>query len=93
MYVCIYVYGCFVFSLRIPAASFVASMNKLTSRAYSVASIEPKSTLVGGQNIPITDLLIEMVEYETGITQNDGSLKRRKGVCTSFLSRLPVGGT
>ena len=67
-------------------------MNKLTSRAYSVASIEPKSTLVGGQNIPITDLLIEMVEYETGITENDGNLKKRKGVCTSFLSRLSVGG-
>ena len=80
--------------LKIPAASLVASLNKLIPRAYSVASIDPKYSLFGDQNIPVTDLMVEMVEYETGIPSlsQPNQFKRRKGVCTSFLARLPIGG-
>ena len=68
-------------------------MNKLISRPYSVASLEHKSTIFGGKNIFVVDLLIEMGEFETGIIENEtGKFKKRKGVCTGFLSRLPIGG-
>ena len=53
-------------SLKIPAASLVASLTKMMPRAYSIASIDPRYSLVGGQNIPVTDLLLEIAEFETG---------------------------
>ena len=79
-------------SLRIPAAAFVASLSKLMPRAYSIASIDPKFALVGGQNIPVTDLLLEVVEFETGpFLPQDTEPKLRKGVASNFLTRLPIG--
>jgi hypothetical protein len=79
-------------SLRIPAAGFVASLSKLMPRAYSIASVEPKFTLVGGQNIPVTDLVLEVVEFETGpFLAEETEPKMRKGVASNFLTRLPIG--
>jgi len=80
-------------SLRIPAAGFVASLSKLMPRAYSIASVEPKFTLVGGQNIPVTDLVLEVMEFETGpFLAEETEPKMRKGVASNFLTRLPIGG-
>ena len=79
-------------SLRIPAAGFVASLSKLMPRAYSIASVEPKFTLVGGQNIPVTDLVLEVMEFETGpFLAEETEPKMRKGVASNFLTRLPIG--
>ena len=79
-------------SLRIPAAGFVASLSKLMPRAYSIASIEPKFNLVGGQNIPVTDLVLEVVEFETGpFLAEETEPKMRKGVASNFLMHLPIG--
>ena len=60
--------------------------------AYSIASIEPKFALVGGQNIPVTDLLMEVVEFETGpFLAEETEPKMRKGVASRFLTDLPIG--
>ena len=53
-------------SLKIPAASFVTSLPKLMSRTYSVASIDPKFSFIGEENIPVSDILIEVVEFASG---------------------------
>ena len=59
---------------------------------YSIASIDPKFSLVGGQNIPVTDLLMEVVEFETGpFLPEDTEPKMRKGVASRFLTDLPIG--
>ncbi len=72
-------------SIRIPAAVLIASLNKLMPRAYSVASAEPKRTLVSGRSIPVVDVLFELVETET-------EFGVKKGVCTDFMNRLDIGG-
>ena len=64
-------------SLKIPAAILVATLTKMMPRAYSLASISPKFALVGGQNIPVTDLLLEVLEFETGPFEFDGEKKNR----------------
>lgn len=46
---------------------------------------------MGGQNIPVTDILFELVQCETGIQNPDGTKKIRPGVCTDFLFKLPIG--
>ncbi len=58
-------------SCKIPAASLVASLTKLMPRPYSIASISPKLALVGGQNIPVADVLLEVCEMEIGPFQDD----------------------
>ena len=81
-------------SLKVPAACLVGTLHKLKPRAYSVASIDPQFTFFGIKNIPVTDLMVEMVEYKTGFKADSQSNQfiTRKGVCTSFLDRLPIGG-
>lgn len=82
-------------SIKIPAASLVATLPKLIPRAYSIASIDPKFSLVGGQNIPVTDLVLETIEFEAGHflpDQQQVDKPIRKGVCSGFLTRLPIGG-
>lgn len=79
-------------SLKIPAAVFVASLPKMMPRAYSIASIDPKFALVGGQNIPVTDILLEICEYETGPFLDETQAKKRKGLASNFLTQLPIGG-
>ena len=62
------------------------------SDLYSIASVEPKFTLVGGQNIPVTDLVLEVMEFETGpFLAEETEPKMRKGVASNFLTRLPIG--
>ena len=36
------------------------------SRTYSVASIDPKFSFIGEENIPVSDILIEVVEFASG---------------------------
>ena len=81
-------------SLKVPAACLIGTLHKLKPRAYSVASIDPQFTFFGIKNIPVTDLMVEMLEYETGFKDNlqSDQCETRKGVCTSFLDRLPIGG-
>ena len=80
------------FSIMTLVAGFVASLSKLMPRAYSIASVEPKFTLVGGQNIPVTDLVLEVMEFETGpFLAEETEPKMRKGVASNFLTRLPIG--
>ena len=78
--------------LKIPAGSFVASMSKLIPRAYSIASIEPRYALVGGQNIPVTDILLEVVQFSSGPFQENEEICDKTGVCSNYLMKLPVGG-
>ena len=48
--------------------------------------------LVGGQNIPVTDLVLEVMEFETGpFLAEETEPKMRKGVASNFLTRLPIG--
>ena len=65
---------------------------KWVSTVYSIASIDPKFALVGGQNIPVTALLTEVVEFETGpFLAEETEPKMRKGIASRFLTDLPIG--
>ena len=81
-------------SLKVPAACVVGTLHKLKPRSYSVASIDPQFTFFGTKKIPVTDLMVEMVEYEAGFKEdsNSNQFQKRKGVCSNFLDRLPIGG-
>lgn len=78
-------------SLRIPASFFVARMKKLMPRPYSVASIYPKFSLVGGQNIPVTDLLIEACKFQAGPFQDNAAFETRNGVASNFMVNMQSG--
>lgn len=67
-------------------------MSKLIPRAYSIASIEPRYALVGGQNIPVTDILLEVVQFSSGPFQENEEICDKTGVCSNYLMKLPVGG-
>ena len=67
-------------------------MSKLIPRAYSIASIEPRYALVGGQNIPVTDILLEVVQFSSGPFKENEEICNKTGVCSNYLMKLPVGG-
>ena len=81
-------------SLKIPAACLVQSLPKLKPRSYSVASIDPQFKSFGNKNIPVADLMVEMIEFKTGFKDGlqSNQFLTRKGVCSGFLDRLPIGG-
>lgn len=81
-------------SLSIPAGYFVASMRKMMPRPYSVASISPQFARVGRQTIPVTDLLIETCEFETGpFSKLEKNSKLRRGVTSNYLIGMQIGQT
>ena len=80
-------------SIKIPAAALVASLSKLMPRTYSIASIDPKLSSFNGKKIVTTDLLLDVVEFNSGpFLSNESPPELRKGVASNFLIQLPIGG-
>ena len=77
----------------------MASLPKLLPRPYSIASFDPKPVLFKGQEILLTDILINVVEFKSGPflvhepePKPEPEPELRKGVASNFLTELPIGG-